>query len=141
MNFLAQSQPEPSWLVPTIIGAAFVLILGVLTGILLFVRWYCRRAERALTVCLSELPSQEQPQPGEQRFEFPVYLGLLGGGVQRTYRFWLSPEQAPAVLARLHRFNCRWGWLMLGPLAPILSYTSLRRSLRTAPPPSTTRAA
>ena len=94
-----------------------MLVLGLLAG----VRWCLNTADLRVARCFREFSWRQMPSPGDAEFKFPVYVGMLGQGEETIYHFWLPLSDATVLLKRLHRFNCTWGWLMLGPLAPIFS--------------------
>ena len=62
---------------------------------------------------------------------FHAYSGILVFTRQVEYRFWATPDDARAILAKLNRFNLTWGFFAYGAIViPVLSLGNYWAQLR-----------
>jgi hypothetical protein len=71
------------------------------------------------------------PEPGDVKFIYHTYRGLLLWFTQTEHRVFAHPEDAEKLLKRLLRFNLTWGMLSYGfVFIPVVSYGNYRAQLR-----------
>lgn len=119
--------------VPIVAVAVTLLIFGLIGfAILKSYRWFEAKAMAARARLFEDVPLAEWPEPGFVYVAFHTYSGILLFVTQIEHQFWAEPDNARLLLSRLHRFNLTWGFLVAGPLIPIMSllnYGLQRRSI------------
>ena len=126
---------DSPWLNVAAIALSIVFAAGVIWLGLLAKRWIDGFPQRDLHRRIKDFDLRDNREPGDVHVRFHTYHGLLLWAKQAEHSGYTTPNEAIAMLDRLHRFNLRWGWFAdCGPWIPLISwlnYRQQRASIRT----------